>query len=64
MNKYLTQSYEKLKSEYKTYPAAEGVFVADILKSIAGRTPENILKKTDLFEFRENYESLSKKNNP
>lgn len=64
MNKFLSQPINKLQSEYKNYPAYEGVIVTEILKSISKKTPEAILKRTDLFEFRENYEALSEKTIP
>ncbi len=61
MNKYLLQSIEKLNSEYKNYPATKGVIILEILKSIEKQTPEIILKKTGLSEFKTNYKILSEK---
>lgn len=64
MNQFLVQTLTKLNTEFKTYPAAEGVQVTSILASIKHRTPEQILKEIDLPQFQQNYEALSEKTIP
>lgn len=64
MTSHLTQSPTQLKALISTAPASEGVEISEILKAISKKTPENILKKTDLFEFSKNYDDIRKKTAP